>query len=66
MLLPQMLRALLPSAKISFFLHVPFPSSEIYRILPNREEILEGNACTLLFNYCITGDSNPVTAAAKQ
>jgi trehalose 6-phosphate synthase/phosphatase len=43
MLLPQMLRNVLPSsAKISFYLHLPFPSSEIYRILPYREEILEG------------------------
>ncbi|CAN0156188.1 unnamed protein product [Discosporangium mesarthrocarpum] len=40
--LPQMLRNLLPRAKIGFFLHLPFPSSEIYRILPYREEILEG------------------------
>ncbi|KAJ1454388.1 glycosyltransferase family 20-domain-containing protein [Pelagophyceae sp. CCMP2097] len=42
MLLPQMLRALNPSAKLGFFLHVPFPSSELYRMLPFREEILHG------------------------
>ncbi|CAN0495598.1 unnamed protein product, partial [Ectocarpus sp. 8 AP-2014] len=41
-MLPQMLRNVLPSAKIGFFLHLPFPSSEIYRILPYREQILEG------------------------
>lgn len=28
--------------KIGFFLHTPFPSSEIYRILPVRREILLG------------------------
>ncbi|KZS92464.1 glycosyltransferase family 20 protein [Sistotremastrum niveocremeum HHB9708] len=28
--------------KIGFFLHTPFPSSEIYRILPVRREILVG------------------------
>ncbi|KAK9893591.1 glycosyltransferase family 20 protein [Cystobasidium minutum MCA 4210] len=28
--------------KIGFFLHTPFPSSEIYRILPVRKEILLG------------------------
>lgn len=28
--------------KIGFFLHTPFPSSEIYRILPVRKEILIG------------------------
>jgi len=31
-----------PDVKIGFFLHTPFPSSEIYRILPVRREILLG------------------------
>ncbi|RXW21749.1 hypothetical protein EST38_g4095 [Candolleomyces aberdarensis] len=31
-----------PNVKIGFFLHTPFPSSEIYRILPVRREILLG------------------------
>lgn len=46
MLLPQMLREEIGKTKknirIGFFLHTPFPSSEIYRILPVRKEILEG------------------------
>jgi trehalose 6-phosphate synthase/phosphatase len=42
MLLPQMLRAALPDAAIGFFLHIPFPSAEIFPILPRREELLEG------------------------
>ena len=42
MLLPQMLRAELPQSSIGFFLHTPFPSYEIYRLLPNRKEIIEG------------------------
>ena len=45
MLLPEMLRNLLQDKKdikIGFFLHTPFPSSEIYRILPVREELLKG------------------------
>lgn len=46
MLLPQMLREELGNSKknvrIGFFLHTPFPSSEIYRILPVRREILVG------------------------
>jgi len=41
-LLPQMLREALPDASIGFFLHIPFPSSEIFPILPRREELLEG------------------------
>jgi trehalose 6-phosphate synthase len=49
MLLPAMLREELSrpgnvrkNVKIGFFLHTPFPSSEIYRILPVRDAILEG------------------------
>lgn len=36
---PELTRS---SIKIGFFLHTPFPSSEIYRILPVRQEILRG------------------------
>jgi trehalose 6-phosphate synthase/phosphatase len=44
MLLPHMLRTTLPTATIGFFLHIPFPSFEIFRLLPTawRTEILEG------------------------
>lgn len=42
MLLPKMLREALPGSSIGFFLHIPFPSFEIFRSLPNRREILEG------------------------
>jgi trehalose 6-phosphate synthase/phosphatase len=42
MLLPQMLRSHFPRTNIGFFLHIPFPSSEIFRILPWRNEVLEG------------------------
>ena len=42
LLLPGMLRERLPEARIGFFLHIPFPSSELFRSLPDREAILEG------------------------
>lgn len=42
MLLPNMLRQRLPKAYIGFFLHIPFPSSELLRCLPRRKAILEG------------------------
>ncbi|KAF9696404.1 hypothetical protein EKO04_005362 [Ascochyta lentis] len=46
MLMPAMLREEIgntkKNVKIGFFLHTPFPSSEIYRILPVRNEILLG------------------------
>ncbi|KAF1985889.1 glycosyltransferase family 20 protein [Aulographum hederae CBS 113979] len=42
MLLPSLLRQRLPNVYIGFFLHIPFPSSEFYRCLSRRKEILEG------------------------
>lgn len=42
MLLPAMLRERMPELKIGFFLHTPFPSYEIFRCHPNREDLLGG------------------------
>lgn len=42
MLLPAMLREDLPENEIGFFLHIPFPSYELFRTLPWRRELLEG------------------------
>ena len=42
MLLPHLIRQKLTEVKIGFFLHIPFPSFELFRLLPWREEILNG------------------------
>lgn len=44
MLLPKMVREKFPEMPIGFFLHIPFPSFEIFRMLPRpwRAEIIEG------------------------
>ena len=42
MLLPQLVREKMPNATVGFFLHIPFPSFEIFRLLPWRKELLEG------------------------
>jgi trehalose 6-phosphate synthase complex regulatory subunit len=42
MLLPGLLRQRLPEAEIGFFLHTAFPSSEIFRCLAVRTELLQG------------------------
>lgn len=42
MLVPKMVREKRPNIAIGFFLHIPFPSYEIFRIMPWREEVLEG------------------------
>ncbi|MBF9221252.1 bifunctional alpha,alpha-trehalose-phosphate synthase (UDP-forming)/trehalose-phosphatase [Hymenobacter ruricola] len=42
LLLPEMLRQARPEATIGFFLHIPFPSYELIRVLPWRAELLRG------------------------
>ena len=42
MLLPSMLREALAGASIGFFLHIPFPDFETFRMLPWRSELLRG------------------------
>ncbi|KAJ5774248.1 Trehalose-phosphatase [Penicillium paradoxum] len=42
LILPGILRERLPQAEIGFFLHTPFPSSEIFRCLAKRDQLLDG------------------------
>ena len=42
LLVPRMVRQKLPDAKIGFFLHTAFPSSEVFRCLSVRKQLLEG------------------------
>lgn len=41
-LVPKLVREKIPEATIGFFLHIPFPSSEVFRCLPFRKELLVG------------------------
>ena len=42
LLLPKMIKDLRPDLTVGFFLHIPFPSFEIFRIFPWRVDLLEG------------------------
>ena len=42
MLLPKLLKEKHPNTAVGFFLHTPFPSPDVFRLLPWREEILDG------------------------
>ncbi len=42
MLLPRLLREKMPDLTIGYFHHIPWPSFELFRLLPWREEILDG------------------------
>lgn len=42
MILPGMIRERRPDISIGLFIHIPFPSYELFRLLPWRTEIIEG------------------------
>jgi len=42
LLLPELIKKERPDTSIGFFLHIPFPSFEIFRTFPWREELLKG------------------------
>ncbi|MDB5301732.1 MAG: otsA [Phycisphaerales bacterium] len=42
MLLPQMLSEAMPSLRVGFFLHTPFPSHDMFRRHPRRNELISG------------------------
>lgn len=42
LLLPKLIKDKKPNTSIGFFLHIPFPSYEIFRTFPWREEVLDG------------------------
>ena len=51
MLVPDMVKKELPDSSIGFFLHIPFPSSEIFRLIPWCREIIEGLAGADLIGF---------------
>ena len=42
MLVPEMIRGGMPDARIGFFWHVPWPASEVFRIVPSARTLLRG------------------------
>ncbi|MCU4176135.1 bifunctional alpha,alpha-trehalose-phosphate synthase (UDP-forming)/trehalose-phosphatase [Carboxylicivirga sp. N1Y90] len=42
LLVPEMIKSKKPGVTVGFFLHIPFPSYEVFRILPWRMELING------------------------
>jgi len=57
LLLPGMIRAVIPDISIGFFLHIPFPSFELFRLIPWRAELLEGMLGADLLGFHTFDDS---------
>jgi trehalose 6-phosphate synthase/phosphatase len=65
-LLPALLREKLPGIRIGFFLHIPFPSYEIFRILPGRKELLNGVLGADLIGFHTYDDMRHFLSAASR
>lgn len=63
---PALLRTLAPDARIGFFLHIPFPSVEIFSALPGRERVLEGLLGADLIGFHTAGYMHNFAAAVER
>lgn len=54
-LVPQMLREARPDLKIGFFLHIPFPPTELFQQLPWRTELIKGLLGADLIGFQVPG-----------
>lgn len=66
MVVPAALRALRPQARIGWFNHVPWPAPEIFAMLPERDEAIEGLLGADLLGFQTSRDaSNFVSTVAE-
>jgi len=66
MRVPALLRASAQNARIGFFLHIPFPSVEIFSALPGRERVLEGLLGADLIGFHTAGYMRNFAAAVER
>ncbi|SDH34029.1 alpha,alpha-trehalose-phosphate synthase (UDP-forming) [Nonomuraea jiangxiensis] len=57
-LVPAMLRKLRPDLRIGFFLHIPFPPTELFFRLPWRKELVEGLLGADLVGFQLPGGAS--------
>ncbi len=58
MLVPSMVRLRLPSARIGYFHHIPFPSADVFKTLPWRRQILDGLCGANLVGFHTANDAH--------
>ncbi len=56
-LVPQLLRDLRPDLRIGFFLHIPFPPTELFMQMPWRRQIIEGLLGADLVGFQVPGNA---------
>jgi trehalose 6-phosphate synthase len=65
-LVPQMLRRRRPDLRIGFFLHIPFPPTELFLQLPWRRQILEGLLGADLVGFQLPGGAQNFVRLVRQ
>jgi len=48
---PAALKRRAPDLQVGFFLHIPFPPAEVFRILPQRTQLLQSVLCSDLIGF---------------
>ncbi|WP_160717155.1 bifunctional alpha,alpha-trehalose-phosphate synthase (UDP-forming)/trehalose-phosphatase [Chitinophaga solisilvae] len=66
LLLPGMIRTEMPEISVGFFQHIPFPSYELFRLIPWRAEILEGMLGADLMGFHTFDDTRHFLNAASR
>ncbi|MHA4895296.1 bifunctional alpha,alpha-trehalose-phosphate synthase (UDP-forming)/trehalose-phosphatase [Pedobacter sp. PWIIR3] len=66
LLLPCYVRSVKPQVTIGFFQHIPFPSYEIFRLIPWREELIEGILGADLLGFHTFDDVRHFLSAASR
>ena len=65
-LVPAMLRNLRPDLRIGFFLHIPFPPTELFQQLPWRRQLLEGLLGADLVGFQLPGAAGNFVRLVRQ
>jgi trehalose 6-phosphate synthase len=65
-LVPQMLRELRPDLRIGFYLHIPFPPTELFAQLPWRRQIIEGLLGADLVGFQMSGGAANFVRLVRQ
>lgn len=65
LLLPEIIRRNVPDVSIAFFQHIPFPSQELFRLIPWRKELLKGMLGADLIGFHTFDDVRHFISAAS-
>jgi trehalose 6-phosphate synthase/phosphatase len=66
LLVPHALRRLVPDARLAFFLHVPFPAADVFRVLPWSRNLLRGMLASDLVGFQIPAYADHFLACAER